>query len=233
VRAVVFDVFGTVVDWRSGIIAAVESFAQRHDVTLDAAEFAISWRAEYQPSMQPVRAGTRQFVTLDILHRENLETVLRTAGINTVAFADDELDALAKSWHYLPPWPDSVPGIGALKKEFIVGPLSNGNTALLVDMAKFAGLPWDVVLGSDVSRAYKPELAAYQSPARFLGLDVGEVMLIAAHNSDLEFAQRAGLATAFVARPLEHGPHQSTDLTPTGAWDASAASITELADHLG
>jgi 2-haloacid dehalogenase len=227
-----FDTFGTVVDWRSGIIAVVESFARRHDITLDAAGFADAWRAQYLPSMEPIRSGARQFVALDNLHRENLETVLRASGMGPGDFADDELDALAKSWRYLPPWPDSVPGINALKKGFIVGPLSNGNTALLVDMAKFAGLPWDVVLGSDISGTYKPEPAAYQAPARFLGLDVGEVMLVAAHNGDLAAAQRVGLATAFVARPLEQGPHRTTEVTPTGDWDASVASITELADQL-
>ena len=124
-------------------------------------------------------------------------------------------------------------GISGLKRDFVVGPLSNGNTALLVDMAKFAGLPWDVVLGSDVSRAYKPDPAAYQCPARLLGLDVGEVMLVAAHNNDLEAAHRAGLATGFVARPAEHGPGQTVDLAPTGAWDVSASAVTELAQHIG
>jgi 2-haloacid dehalogenase len=232
VRAILFDVFGTVVDWRSGISAAVQSFARRHDISIDAAQFATAWRAQYQPSMEPIRAGARQYVTLDTLHRENLEIVLRTHGINVGDLGEDELQALAKSWRYLPPWPDSVPGIGALKSHFIVGPLSNANTALLVDMAKFGGLPWDVVLGSDVGRAYKPDVAAYRTPARFLGIDVGEVMLVAAHNGDLEFAQRAGLGTAFVARPLEHGPGQTVDVNATGQWDASVASITELADQL-
>ena len=169
---------------------------------------------------------------LDTLHRESLEQVLRADGFDVSNFPDDDLRALALSWRWLPPWPDSVNGISALKHHVIVGPLSNGNTALLVDMAKFTALPWDLVLGSDVSRAYKPDPVAYQTPARLLGLDVGEVMLVAAHNYDLAGAQRAGLATAFVARPLEHGSEQTVDLTPTGEWDASVSSITELAQQL-
>jgi 2-haloacid dehalogenase len=232
VRAVLFDTFGTVVNWRSGVTAAVERFAETNGITLDAAEFATLWRGHYQPSMEPIRSGARQFVTLDTLHRENLELALRSKGFDTSDFADDDLRALARSWRYLPPWPDSVPGIGALKNDVIVGPLSNGNTSLLVDMAKFAGLPWDTVLGSDVSRAYKPHPDAYRTPARLLGLEVGEVMLVAAHNNDLEAAQRAGLATGFVARPLEHGRGQASDLAPTGNWDVSAASIVELAQQL-
>jgi 2-haloacid dehalogenase len=231
VRAVLFDTFGTVVDWRSGIATAVAAFAQKHQITVDAVEFASLWRAQYQPSMERIRSGARAFTPLDTLHRENLDVVLRKKGLDARDFADDDLQTLALSWRYLPPWPDSVPGITELKRHVIVGPLSNGNTALLVDMAKFAGLPWDVVLGSDVSGAYKPDPAAYQTPARLLGLEVGEVMLVAAHNSDLEAAQQAGLATGFVARPLEHGPGQTLDLTPTGEWDLSASSITELAQR--
>ena len=231
-RAVLFDTFGTVVDWRSGITAAVEMFAEKYDIVLDAELFATRWRAQYQPSMEPIRSGVRQFVTLDVLHHENLEVVLRTSGLNASDFDDDDLHGLARSWRCLPPWPDSVGGITQLKKRFIVGPLSNGHTALLVEMAKFAGLPWDTVLGSDVSRAYKPDPEAYRAPARLLDLDPGEVMLVAAHNADLEAARRAGLATAFVARPREYGADQATDLAPTGDWDASAASIIELAQQL-
>jgi 2-haloacid dehalogenase len=233
VRAVLFDTFGTVVDWRSGITAAVQSFARTHGITVDAEEFATLWRGEYQPSMERVRSGARQFVTLDGLHRENLERVLRTRGFDPVEFAEDDLRALARSWRFLPPWPDSVAGIGRLKERFIVGPLSNANTALLVEMAKFTGLPWDSVLGSDVLGAYKPDPKAYRAAAQLLDLDPGEVMLVAAHNGDLQAARRVGLATAFVARPLEHGPGQTTDLAPSGDWDVSASSITELADRLG
>ena len=232
VRAVLFDTFGTVVDWRSGISSAVRAFAANHALTLDPEQFADAWRGHYQPSMERVRSGQRPWVSLDILHRENLDTVLRSHGIDPGAFAPGELTSLAAAWHDLPPWPDSVEGIAQIKQDFIVGPLSNGTTALLVDMAKAAGLPWDVILGSDISCAYKPSPDAYRKPAALLGLDPGEVMLAAAHNTDLDGARRAGLATAFIARPAEYGPHQASDLTATGDWDLTANSITELAGQL-
>jgi 2-haloacid dehalogenase len=223
-RAVLFDTFGTVVDWRAGIATAVAEFARRHRLAIDAGSFAAAWRGQYQPAMEPVRSGARPYVSLD--------AVLARSGFQPRDFPDDELDTLTKAWRRLPPWSDSIDGITMLKRHFIVGPLSNGNTALLVDMAKFSALPWDVVLGSDVSRAYKPDASAYLTPVGLLGLDPGEVMLVAAHNSDLAAAQQVGLATAFVARPLEHGPGQTVDLTPSGEWDVSGSSITELAAHI-
>ncbi len=232
VRAVLFDTFGTVVDWRTGISSAVRAFADSHALTLDPGEFADAWRALYQPSMERVRTGQRPYVSLDTLHRENLDAVLRSLGIDPGAFTPGELDSLARAWHFLPPWPDSVEGIREIKRDFIVGPLSNGNTALLVNMAKAAGLGWDVILGSDISRAYKPSPEAYRVPAAILGLDPGQVMLAAAHNGDLGAARRAGLATAFVARPAEHGPHQASDLVAAADWDLAAESITGLARQL-
>jgi 2-haloacid dehalogenase len=232
VRAILFDTFGTVVDWRSGIASAVREFAARHALSLDPEEFADAWRERYQPSMAPVRSGQRPFVSLDTLHRENLQEVLEARGLDPGAFPPGELDSLNEAWHFLPPWPDSVAGVGQLKRDFVVGPLSNGNTALLVHMAKAADLPWDVILGSDVSRAYKPAPEAYLRPAAMLGLEPGEVMLAAAHNSDLAAARGAGLATAFVARPTEHGPGQETDLAPSGDWDVVTTSITDLARQL-
>jgi 2-haloacid dehalogenase len=232
VRAVLFDTFGTVVDWRSGVSAAARAFAAARALALDPGEFADAWRAHYQPSLERVRSGQRPWVSLDTLHRENLDTVLRSHGLDPGAFAAGELASLAAAWHYLPPWPDSVEGIRQIKRDFIVGPLSNGNTALLVDMARAAGLPWDVILGSDISRAYKPSPDAYRKPAALLGLDPGEVMLAAAHNSDLEGASTAGLATAFIARPAEYGPHPASDLTASGDWDLTATSITDLARQL-
>jgi 2-haloacid dehalogenase len=232
VRAVLFDVFGTVVDWRSGIAAAVGSFADAHDLRLDPHAFADTWRGWYQPAMQRVRSGARPFVSLDVLHRENLDEALREHGVDPGGFAVGELDALARAWHFLPPWPDSAAGIAAIKRGYIVGPLSNGNTSLLLDMAKAGGLPWDLILGADVSRAYKPAPEAYLRPAALLGLEPGEVVLAAAHEGDLAAARKAGLATAFIARPLEHGPGAAGAEVTGADWDLAGASITEIADHL-
>lgn len=192
----------------------------------------MEWRSRYLPSMSEIRSGCREFVSLDVLHRENLVASLEKFGVAAEALPGDEVEALARSWRWLPPWPDSVDGIVAMKRHVIVGPLSNGNTGLLVDMAKYAGLPWDVVLGSDIDKAYKPDPRAYQAPARFLDLEPGEVMLVAAHPSDLEAAQNSGLATGYVARPEEYGPGQKPDLEPPGAWDVSGTSLVELATLL-
>src|ERR1700685_2718655 len=230
VRAVLFDVFGTVVDWRSGIAAAVASFADGHDLQLDPHAFADTWRGRYQPAMQRVRSGARPFVTLDVLHRENLDEALREHGVDPGGFAAGERDGLSRAWHFLPPWPDSAAGIAAIKRRYIVGPLSNGNTSLLLDMAKAGGLPWDVSLGSDVSRAYKPAVEAYLRPAAMLGLEPGQVMLAAAHEADLAAARKAGLAAAFISRPLERGPGIPGAGVATRSWDLSVSSITELAD---
>jgi 2-haloacid dehalogenase len=231
-RAVLFDTFGTVVDWRSGIAAAVGAFVRSHGLGLDPGEFADAWRGLYMPSMARVRSGERPFVSLDVLHRENLVEALRSHSVDPGRFAAVELDGLARAWHVLPPWPDSGPGILELKRNFIVGPLSNGNTSLLLDMAKAGGLAWDVILGSDVSQAYKPDALAYLRPCALLGLSPGEVMLAAAHNGDLAAARSLGLATGFIARPNERGPGHRAEVTPTADWDVAATSIIDLARQL-
>jgi 2-haloacid dehalogenase len=232
VRAVLFDTFGTVVDWRTGVAREVAAFAAAQGVALDAHAFADRWRALYQPAMEAIRSGQRGFTKLDILHRENLDRALRQHGVNPERVSRETLDELNKSWHRLPAWPDSVPGLATIRRRYIVGPLSNGNTSLLLDMARNAGLPWDLIIGSDMTRTYKPLPQAYLRTAEFLDLSPGEVMLVAAHNSDLRAAQAAGLATAFVARPIENGPGQVADLVPEGDWDLVASSIPELADLL-
>ena len=232
VQAVLFDVFGTVVDWRTGVGAAVRRFAGEHGLDLDAAAFADAWRSRYVPGMRRVSAGERPFVPLDVLHRENLDGVLADLGLDPVRFGPAALDELNRAWHFLPPWPDSVPGITALKRDYIVGPLSNGNTSLLLDMAKAGGLPWDLVLGADVSRAYKPTMEAYLRPAALLGLEPGQVMLAAAHEADLAAARKAGLAAAFISRPLEQGPGVTEAGVATQPWDLSVSSITELASQM-
>jgi 2-haloacid dehalogenase len=230
VRAVLFDVFGTVVDWRTGVATAVRRFAGQHGLELDADAFADAWRSRYGPGMRRVSTGERPFVPLDVLHRENLDGVLADLGLDPAGFAPAALDDLNRAWHFLPPWPDSAPGISALKRNYIVGPLSNGNTSLLLDMAKAGGLAWDVILGSDVSRAYKPAIEAYLRPAVMLGLEPGEIMLAAAHEADLAAAREAGLAAAFISRPLERGPGISGAGVAAKSWDLSVSSITELAD---
>ena len=231
--ALVFDVFGTVADWRSGVVREATPFLQRHAPGADAAAFADAWRARYAPSMEVVRSGGRPFVRLDVLHRENLLAVLPPFGIDPARVPADEIDALNLAWHRLDPWPDAVAGLARLRQRFIVAPLSNGNIRLMLDMAKRAGLPWDAILGAEVAQAYKPAPEAYLRTAEVLGLAPGQVCMVAAHNGDLAAARQCGLRTAFVVRPTEHGPGQTTDLAPEQAWDYLAPDFEELARRLG
>ncbi|WP_027796141.1 haloacid dehalogenase type II [Paraburkholderia acidipaludis] len=231
IKAFVFDVFGTVVDWRSGVAREARPFLNRYAPALDAFDFADAWRREYSPAMEEVRSGRRPYVRLDVLHRENLVKVLTHYGI--VGAAESEIDELNLAWHRLDPWPDSVEALRRMKREFIIAPLSNGNIRLMVDMAKRAGLPWDAILGAEVVRAYKPSPQVYSETADMLGLAPAEVCLVAAHNGDLAAARRCGLATAFVARPTEHGPHQQTDLKAEQAWEFVVGDLNELADEPG
>ncbi|MGI8562578.1 MAG: haloacid dehalogenase type II [Candidatus Dormibacter sp.] len=233
IRALLFDTFGTVVDWRSGVARDAAPFLTRHGIAADPHEFADAWRARYQPAMEEVRSGARPFTRLDQLHRENLDAVLRDFGTDPGRLPGDSLDDLNRAWHRLDPWPDCLPGLARLRPRFIIAPLSNGNVALLVNMAKRAGLPWDAILGAEVSRAYKPQREAYTRTADVLELAPAECMMVAAHNSDLEAARKAGLATAFVPRPLEHGPNQASDLVAEEGWDVVAPDFTQLAERLG
>ncbi len=232
IKAVVFDTFGTVVDWRAGIAREAAPFIARYELNISPETFADEWRRRYQPAMEPIRAGRRPYVPLDVLHRENLMDLLSTLA-PAATWPEEELDELSHAWHRLDPWPDAIAGISRLKRRYTVGPLSNGNIALLVNMAKRAGIPWDVILGADVSRAYKPHPDAYIVTADVLGIAPAECMLIAAHNGDLAAARGAGLATGFVARPHEYGPHQTTNLQPADDWDVVAADFNELAQRLG
>ncbi len=230
IRALLFDVFGTVVDWRSGVAREVEALASTRGVNVDGGGFADRWRARYQPAMEEVRAGRRPFVPLDVLHRENLDGVLSDLGIS--AFSANDLDELNLAWHRLDPWPDSVEGITRLKSRFIVGTQSNGNVALMVDMAKRAGLPWDVILGAEVTGHYKPSPQSYAEACRLLALPPEQCMLVAAHNSDLAAAREAcGMRTAFVARPFEYGAER--DSKPTSEYDFVARDLVDLASQLG
>ena len=231
VTALLFDVFGTVVNWRDGISRDVSIIADQKGVSLDPAAFADSWRAEYQPAMEEVRSGRRSFTILDVLHRENLKKVATDFGLGALS-AEDE-DFLVTAWHRLPGWPDSSEGMLRLKQKFILGSQSNGNIALIVNMAKYANLPWDVVLGAEVVGHYKPQPEAYLNACTALGLATENCMMVAAHNDDLVAARAAGLKTAFVCRPTEHGIGQTKDLRAEQDWEFVAQDFNDLADKLG
>jgi 2-haloacid dehalogenase len=227
VEALLFDVFGTVVDWRTSIIEDLSRFGAERGLSLDWAAFADEWRALYQPAMEEVRSGRRAWTILDVLHRESLEALAAKYGL--AGLGGDDKAHINKVWHRLKPWPDAVAGLERLKKRYIIGTLSNGNVGLLTRMAKFAALPWDVVLGAETARAYKPLPQAYLANAALLNLQPGQVMLVAAHNGDLAAAASAGLRTAFVPRPSEHGAKQSRDLSAERDWDVIADSFVSLA----
>ena len=233
VRALLFDVFGTVVDWRSGVAREATPFLRRRGAeSVDPLAFADAWRASYQPAMEQVRSGRRRFTPLDVLHRENLETILPDFGIDPATVPASELNELNLAWHRLDPWPDAVAGLTRLKTSFIIATLSNGNIALMLDMAKRAGLPWDAILGAEVVQAYKPMPEAYLRTADVLAMRPEQICLVAAHNGDLAAARKCGLRTAFIPRPAEHGPNQTTDLRPDQEWDVVAADFGALAEKL-
>ncbi len=231
VQALLFDVFGTVVDWRGSIIAELTGFGAEKGIAADWAAFTDDWRALYQPAMEEVRSGRRPWTILDVLHRESLDKLIAKYGIAGLSEADK--DHLNRVWHRLKAWPDAVAGLTRLKARYIIGTLSNGNVGLLTRMAKHAGLPRDVVLGAETARAYKPLPQAYLASAALLNLEPAQVMLVAAHNGDLEAAAAAGLRTAFVARPQEYGPHQNRDLKAERDWGVVCGSFGELADAMG
>lgn len=233
IRACLFDVFGTVVDWRTSVSRDLAAFAQQRGIAgVDWLEFAVEWRKLYQPSMEEVRAGRRAFTVLDVLHRESLETLVARYALQGLSPAD--IDHMNRAWHRLDPWPDVVEGLQRLKKGLVIAPCSNGNIALIVNMAKRAGLPWDCVLGAETARAYKPMPEAYLASCRQLGLAPAQVMMVAAHNGDLKAAKAQGLATAFVPRPTEHGPGQRTDLAADASCvDVAAKDFIDLAARLG
>jgi 2-haloacid dehalogenase len=231
VQALLFDVFGTVVDWRGSIIAELTRFGVAKGLSTDWAAFTDDWRGLYQPAMEEVRSGRRAWTILDVLHRESLEALL--AKYDITGLSEAEKDHVNRVWHRLEPWPDAVQGLQRLKSRYIIGTLSNGNVGLLTRMAKHAGLPWDVVLGAETARAYKPLPQAYLASAELLNLEPAQVMLVAAHNGDLAAAASAGLRTAFVARPSEYGPHQNRDFRADRDWDIVTDSFPGVAAAMG
>jgi len=231
IKALTFDVFGTVVDWRTSIINEGRRLDREKGLNVDWAAFADAWRALYQPSISRVRTRERAWAILDRLHRENLDRLVPEFDLQ--GLDEGELDDLNRVWHRLLPWPDAVPGLTRLKHAYILATLSNGNVALLVNMAKHAGLPWDVILGAEVTRHYKPLPQAYTDSAQLLGLPPEQCMMVAAHNDDLKAAAACGLHTALVIRPTEYGPNQRTDLEANGNWDFVAGDLVDLAVQLG
>ena len=232
VKALTFDVFGTVVDWRSSIMRAGEALGRRKGIRhVDWTAFADAWRGLYQPMLEKVRSGELGWTKLDDLHRMALDRLLIDFKIE--GLSQTEIDEFNRAWHRLDPWPDAVPGLTRLRRKYILATLSNGNVALIVTMAKRAGLPWDAVLGAEVARHYKPQPEAYLSTAALLGLRPEQCLMVAAHNGDLRAASSVGLRTAFVARPTEYGPEQTKDLAPDGPWDVAARDFEDLATRLG
>lgn len=223
ISALVFDVFGTCVDWRNSVAREVAAVLPG----VDAVAFAMAWRAEYDPSMARIRDGARGYVPLDDLHRENLDVVARAFGVDV-----PDPDALNRAWEKLDPWPDVVAGLHRLREQAIVAPCSNGSIALMTRLARYAGLPWDCILGAELARDYKPSPQVYLASCSALRLEPGQVMMVAAHNSDLHAARAVGMKTAFVARPLEYGPDQAFDLEAGSDWDIIARDFNDLADKL-
>ncbi len=230
IRAILFDTFGTLVDWRSSLIRDLTAFGTSRGLAADWAAIVDAWRQSYVPSMNRVRSGELPWTKLDDLHRAALDPLLAEHGLNGVSAADR--DHLTLGWHRLHAWPDAAPGLVRLHRRYILGPLSNGNVSLLIDLARLNSFPWDMVFGADVSRHYKPDAQTYLGACRMLALQPGQVMLCAAHNADLAAAQGFGLRTAFVVRPTEYGPAQQDNLQPTGPWDYAASGIGALADQL-
>jgi len=225
-----FDVFGTVVDWRSSIIRELEQFGERHGLQQDWSTFADNWRAGYAPAMDRVRRGELPWTRIDDLHRMILEELLRAAGASV---GDEDVDTLNRARHRLDPWPDSVAGLTRLKEKFTITTLSNGNMSLLTNMAKRAGLPWDCVISAELFHHYKPDREAYLGCADLLGVAPDELMLVAAHPGDLKAARGAGLKTGYVDRPLEYGPGREPHRVEPGDFDVVASDFGDVARQLG
>jgi 2-haloacid dehalogenase len=230
-KALLFDTFGTLVDWRTSLINSFAELGEEKGWDRPWADLVDEWRALYQPMMDRVRSGELPWTDLDALHRMALAELIPKFGLE--ALGSDEIDNLTLFWHRLSAWPDSVSGLNRLKRKFILAPLSNGNFSLLLDLGKFAGLPFDAILGCDLFKHYKPDVETYLGACKLLKLSPGEAIMVAAHNYDLAAARDLGLNTAFVPRPAEYGPGQTKDLRPEGPWDFVADNMIELAGLLG
>ena len=230
VKAMTFDVFGTVVDWRSSIAREAKMMGEQKGFDFDWDNFADKWRAGYGPSMNKVRTGELPWTKIDVLHRMILDELLSEYNITNLT--ESEKDHLNRAWHRLDPWPDSVPGLTELKKNYVISPLSNGNVALLVNMAKYGGLPWDTVLSAELAQHYKPDPEAYQSTSEFLGFPIEQIMMVAAHKNDLKSAKGQGMMTGYIPRPNEHGPNTTVDSNPEDYIDIIGENFVDFANKM-
>ncbi len=230
VQALAFDTYGTVVDWRRSLLAALERFGERRRIAVDWGAFLAEWKAAYRPGMDRVNRGDAPWMTVDEIYARALEALLPRYGLP----ADPaDVAELTGAWRRLAPWPDVRAGLERLRRRYVITPLSNASFAGMVHLARFARLPWDCVITAENARCYKPRPEVYQTAVALLGLRPADVLMVAAHNYDLHAARAVGLRTAFVPRPEEHGPGQTTDLAPEAAWDVIARDLGDLADRLG
>ena len=233
-KALIFDVFGTVVDWRTSVAReSIPWLAKLGRSDLDPHVFADGWRSRYIKIMTEFHTSGREFVVLDVLHREMLDDWLSELGIDPSPIGEEGLNAWNLAWHRLDPWPDTVEGMHRLRTKFPLATCSNGNIRLMLDMARHGGLPWDAILGAEISKSYKPSPETYLGSVRALMLEPGEVCLVAAHHGDLAAARKCGLQAAYVYRAMEFGGAPSPDTTPVQDWEYSATTFTELADKMG
>ena len=230
VKLLLFDVFGTLVDWHGSIAREVRALLGARGFDVDGAAFATAWREQYQPAMEEVRSGRLPFCRLDVLHRRNLDVVLRAFGLDAVDEATRRQLNLA--WHRLDAWPDVTPGLARLRERFRIAPCSNGNISLMADLARRHGWHWDAITGAELARDYKPQPGVYLASVQAFDCDPGEAMMVAAHSSDLAAAAAAGLRTAFIARPDEHGPGVGEREAAVPV-DPQAQGLLELAERLG
>jgi len=230
VKALFFDVFGTLVDFRSSVAREAKATLQQDGYDLDWEAFADAWRLEYQPAMEEIRAGRQPYCKLDVLHRQNLERILPRFGVR--GLAADKLAGLNFAWHRLDAWPGSTQALVRLKTQYRIAPVSNGNISLMIDLARHNGFPWDVILGADIAQDFKPKAGVYFAACDALDLAPGQCMMVAAHSSDLAAAAANGLRTAHIARPDEHGPGKG-EAAPSVPVDMATRNLSELADMLG
>jgi 2-haloacid dehalogenase len=229
-KALFFDVFGTLVDWRSSIAREAETILRPLGYQLDWLAFADAWRGEYQPAMEEIRSGRMAFCKLDVLHRRNLEKILPRFSVS--GLSEDVLRRLNLAWHRLDAWPDSAPGLARLKRHCLLAPVSNGNISLMVDLARRNNFPWDAILGSEIAGDFKPKPKVYLAACAAFDLAPGECMMVAAHSNDLANAAKNGLRTGHVARPNERGKGRG-EIAPSVPVDVAGADLEDLAGKLG